>query len=205
MSDLQHPKFAKPDHPILDVLSKRWSPYVFDSREVSSADLCSLFEAARWAASSYNEQPWRFLLATKADAVTYEQMLSCLVEANQAWAQAAPVLAIGCYQDSFSRNGKPNGCALHDLGLAVGNLTAEATARGLVVHPMAGIVPDRVRQLFGVPAGTVPMVALAIGYAARPEQLPEKMREQELAPRSRKPLTEFVFGQAWGQNAKALG
>lgn len=204
MSDSHHPKFATPAHPILEVLSKRWSPYVFDNKSVAAADLCSLFEAARWAASSYNEQPWRFILATKAEASAFEQMLSCLVEANQAWAKAAPVLAIGCYQDSFSRNGKPNGCAAHDLGLAIGNLSTEATARGLVVHPMAGIVPDRVRQLYGVPAGTVPLVGLAIGYAAPPEEVPENMREKELAPRTRKPVSEFVFGQEWSRGAKAL-
>lgn len=204
MSDSLHPKFAKPDHPILDMLSKRWSPYVFAAMSVKEADLISLFEAARWAASSYNEQPWRFILATRRDADDYNKMLSCLVEANQAWAKTAPVLVIGCYQESFSRNGKPNGCAAHDLGLAIGNISAEATARDLAVHPMAGILPDRVRELYHVPAGVVPMVALAIGYPAPPDQIPENMREQELSPRTRKTLAEFVFGQAWGQGAKVF-
>lgn len=90
------------------------------------------------------------------------------------------------------------------MGLAIGNLSTEATARGLVVHPMAGIVPDRVRQLYGIPAGTVPLVALAIGYAAPLDQVPEKMQQQELAPRTRKLLAEFVFAKGWGQAAEGL-
>jgi len=200
-----HPKIARPDHPILEVVAQRWSPYVYADRAVAADDLKSLFEAARWAASSYNEQPWRFILATKSNSAQYEAVLKCLVEANQAWAAAAPVLAIGCYTESFSRNGKPNGCAAHDLGLAVGNLSAEATARGLAVHPMAGILPEQVKQRFAMPAGVVPLIALAIGYAADPVGIPASLQEQELAPRQRKPLTEIVFGGRWGEAAEAIG
>ncbi|MBL8892140.1 MAG: nitroreductase family protein [Planctomycetaceae bacterium] len=198
MNTSNHPKFANPDHPILEVLSQRFSPYVYADRTVAEADLRSLFEAARWAASSYNEQPWRFILATKADPVQYQRVFSCLVEPNQAWAKAAPVLAIGCYMLNFSRNGKPNGCAAHDLGLAVGNLSAEATARGLAVHPMGGILPDRVKSEFKLPEGVTPLIGLAIGYAAAPSDIPENMQGQELSPRTRKPLGEIVFGGQWG-------
>src|SRR2546428_11543327 len=111
-------KRAAADHPIHDLLASRWSPYGFSDRPVSEEDLLSLFEAARWAASSYNEQPWSYILGTKDDPEQFARVLSCLVEGNQAWAKAAPVLAIGCVSLNFARNAKPNAAAVHDLGLA---------------------------------------------------------------------------------------
>jgi nitroreductase len=191
-------KQATLDHPIDDLIAQRWSPYAFAERPVSDDDLRSLFEAARWAASSYNEQPWSYIVATEANPAEFDRLLSCLVEANQAWAKAAPVLAIGCTSLNFVRNNKPNAAAVHDLGLASATLTLEATARGLFVHQMIGILPDGVRELYGVPAGVQPMTALAIGYAADPNMSPEIYKQRDLAPRTRKPLGEFVFGGRWG-------
>jgi nitroreductase len=197
-------KQAKPDHPIDELLVDRWSPYGFADRPVSAEDLRSLFEAARWAPSSYNEQPWRYIVATRDDSELFQQVLSCLVEGNQGWARRAPVLAIGCTSLNFARNGKPNPAAVHDLGLASGNLCVEATARGLAVHQMIGILPDKVRDLFGVPEEFQPMTALAIGYAAEPDAVPEPLKQRDLAPRQRKPLGEFVFGEQWGKSAKLV-
>ncbi len=194
-------KQATPDHPIHDFVAKRWSPYAFSDRAVTAEDLRSLFEAARWAASSYNEQPWRYIVATKANPAEFERVLSCLVEGNQAWAKAAPVLAIGCTSLNFERNGKPNAAAIHDLGLASATLTFEATARGLFVHQMIGIVPDKVRELYRVPDGVEPKTGLAIGYAADPNTLPEKLRDRDTAARTRKKLAEFVFEGEWGTAA----
>lgn len=191
-------KQAQTDYPIHDLIARRWSPCVFDDRLVSDEDLRSVFEAARWAASSYNEQPWSYIIATKADPNAHERLLSCLVEGNQAWAQTAPVLAIGCTSQQFRRNGKPNTAAEHDLGLASATLTIEATARGLSVHQMIGILPDRARELYDIPAGVLPLTGLAIGYAVEPERVPEKFRDRDLTPRGRKPLAEFIFGQTWG-------
>jgi nitroreductase len=191
-------KYAAPDHPIHELLAKRWSPYAFADRPVSDADLRSVFEAARWAASSYNEQPWSYIVATKANPAAFERLLSCLVEGNQAWAQVAPVIALGCTRLHFTRNNKPNAAAVHDLGLASASLTLEATARGLVVHQMIGILPDHARVLYRIPEGVQPLTGLAIGYVADPTALPEKYRERDLAPRSRKALAEFVFGGEWG-------
>jgi nitroreductase len=165
---------------------------------VSDEDLRSVFEAARWAASSYNEQPWRYIVATKSNPAEFERLLACLVEGNQAWANAAPVLAIGCTSLTFSLNGKPNAAAIHDLGLASANLTFEATARGLFVHQMIGILPDKVREVYHVPEGIQPLTGLAIGYVAEADTLPEKLRPRDLASRPRKPLAEFVFGGEWG-------
>ena len=192
------PKQATPDHPIHELLAKRWSPYAFADRAVSDGDLRSLFEAARWAASSYNEQPWTYIVATKANAAEFERLLSCLVDANQAWAKAAPVLALGCTSLNFKLNNKPNAAAVHDLGLASASLTFEAMSRGLYVHQMIGILPDKARELYRIPDDVQPKTGLAIGYAADPNTLPEKLRERDLAPRTRKPLAEFVYGGAWG-------
>lgn len=199
---MSHHKDASPDHPIQDLLARRWSPYAFADRPVSAADLRSLFEAARWSASSYNEQPWRYIVATKEEPEEFARLLSCLVEGNQEWAQAAPALAIGCASLKFARNGKPNAAAIHDLGQASANLTMEATARGLFVHQMIGILPDRVRDLYGVPEDVQPLTGVAIGYLGDSLALPEKNKERDLAPRQRKPLAEFVFSGHWGAAAK---
>jgi nitroreductase len=192
------PKHAAPDYPINELLAKRWSPYAFADRPVAEDDLRSLFEAARWTASSYNEQPWSYIVATKDRPEEFDLLLSCLVEGNQAWAQAAPVLALGCTSLVFTRNGKPNAAAIHDLGAASASLTLEATARGLAVHQMIGILPERAREVYQIPEGVQPMTGLAIGYPADPSMLPERLRERDLSPRQRKTLDQFVFGGAWG-------
>ncbi len=191
-------KHAKTEYPIQDFVAKRWSPYGFADRDVSEADLYSLFEAARWAASSFNEQPWSYIVATRAQEEAFARLLSCLVEANQSWAKAAPVLALGVATLNFKRNDKPNRVAIHDLGLATGNLVAEATARGLWIHQMGGILPDRAREIYGIPEGSEAVTGIAIGYAGDPETFPEEIRKRDLAPRERKPQRDFVFGTSWG-------
>jgi nitroreductase len=201
---MDHLKHAEPHHPIHELIARRWSPYAFSNRSVSKEDLCSLFEAARWAPSSYNEQPWSYLIATKEEPDEFARVLGCLEPGNQAWAQAAPVLGLGCTSLVFQWNGKPNAAALHDLGLAAGNLCVEATARGLAVHQMIGILPDKARQTFRIPDHVQPLTGLAIGYAADPSGLPEKLKERDLAPRTRKPLAEFVFTGAWGTRSRLV-
>lgn len=198
-------KGAITDHPVLDLIASRWSPYAFADRSVASDDLRSLFEAARWAPSSYNEQPWSYIVASREQPEEFERLLSCLVETNQAWAKAVPVLALGCTRLNFTRNGKPNAAAVHDLGLASGSLVLEATARGLAVHQMIGILPDRARQVYGIPEGVQPLTGLAIGYTGDPGSLPEALRNRDLAERTRKPLAAFVFGGRWGTAAPAVG
>jgi nitroreductase len=194
-------KTAIPDYPIQPLLAERWSPYGFSDRPVAVADVRSLFEAARWAASSYNEQPWSYFVAAKTDLPDFERLLSCLVEGNQEWAKAAPVLALSVVSRRFKRNNKENRAAVHDLGLAAGNLLVEATARGLRVHQMIGILPDKAREMYGIPEHYEAHTALAIGYEADPAQLPEGLRERDLTPRQRKPLSEFVFAGKWGQTS----
>lgn len=192
-------KQAATDHPILKVLADRWSPYGFEDRPVSEADLRSLFEAARWAASSYNEQPWNYLVATRENAVEFGRLLACLVEANQAWARSAPVLALSVVSLRFAENKKDNRAAVHDLGLAAGNLVVEATARGLSVHQMIGILPDKAREVYQIPEHFEAWTAMAIGYKADPATLSDALKQRDLTPRQRKRLSKFVFTGQWGQ------
>lgn len=194
-------KTAATDHPVHELIRNRWSPRAFSNKPVEPKVLASLFEAARWAASSYNEQPWAYLVATKDDSENFKKMLGVLVEFNAKWAQNAPVLAISVARRSFSRNGTPNPVAVHDVGAANAQLTTEATSRGLLVHQMAGFSHDRARQTFGIPEGWDPVSAIAIGYPGDPETLSEDFRKTELAPRTRKPISEFVMSGQWGHTA----
>jgi len=192
-------KLAPTDYPIEEILRRRWSPRAFSDRNVEPEKLLSLFEAARWAPSSFNEQPWSFIVATKETPAEHAQLLNCLTEKNQQWARLAPVLLVSVAKLNFEKTGKPNRHAFHDVGLAMGNLLVEATAQGLFVHQMAGFSVDKVREAYQVPEGFEPVAAAAIGYPAEPEVLPDAFREQETGPRKRKPVSSFVFEAKWGE------
>jgi nitroreductase len=194
-------KPANTSYPIEEVLKRRWSPRAFAERPVEPEKLLSLWESARWAASTANEQPWYFIVATKQDETEYARLLNCLRENNQLWASRAPVLMVSVAKLAFDANGQPNRHAFHDVGLAVANLIVQATASGLFVHQMAGIYPDKVREIYRVPEGFEPVAGIVLGYAGDPAILPEEVRQRELAPRVRKPLDTFVFHQTWGQTS----
>jgi nitroreductase len=192
-------KFADTLPSVHELIRKRWSPRSFSDREVSTEDLKAIFEAARWAASSYNEQPWRFLVARKSDGAAYEKILNLLAPANQAWAKTAPVLIIMAAKRTFSHNGSPNRFGLHDAGQALAHLFLQATALGLHAHGMAGFDADRARKELEIPDDYDVGAAVALGYLAPPDQLPEKYRQSEMSKRQRKPLKEIVFGANWNQ------
>ncbi len=198
-------KPAKTKYPIHELLLRRWSPVAFSDRRVGPETLGSLLEAARWAPSSFNEQPWSFIVATKDNPRECERMLGCLIEFNQQWARKAPVLMLTVASLKFARNQKDNRHAFHDVGLAAANLVVQATSLGLVVHQMAGILPDKAREVFGIPEGHEAVTGIALGYPGDAAKLDEKLRRREQAPRSRKPLEEFVFTGRWGQKSPLLG
>ena len=180
------------EYPVLEAIKQRYSAYQFSDKPVEADKLRSLFEAARWAASSFNEQPWRFIVATKDNASEYEKALGCLVEANQGWAQAAPVLVLTAVKLEFTYNGNPNRVALHDLGQAAANMALQAAELGLTIHQMAGIDQDRVVSAYGLPEGFTAETAIAIGHpAAAP------FNEGESRARQRKPFDDFVFAGGW--------
>jgi len=194
-------KPAVTDAPIHALIKDRWSPRAFSEQPVQPEILRSLFEAARWAPSSNNEQPWAYLVATKEDAQNFANMLGVLVEFNAGWAKGAPVLALSVAHLKTNRDSKPNRVALHDVGSATAQLTFEANTRGLLVHQMAGFDAGKARQTFAIPADWEPVAAMAIGYPGNPESLPDKLRERELAPRTRKSVGEFVMTGSWGHTA----
>ncbi len=202
MSSIKKP--AETSAPIHDLIRHRWSPRAFDAKSVEPEKLRSLLEAARWASSSYNAQPWYFIVGTKQDPENYKRVLDTFVEFNQGWAKQASVVALSVAKLTFD-DGKPNRHAFHDVGQAVANLTIQAEALGLSVHQMAGIDPAKARKLFNIPADYEAVAGMALGYAGDPASLPEELRKRELAPRQRKPLDTFVFTGEWGKSLHLTG
>ena len=196
-------KPAQTQFPIHELLKKRWSPRAFDERPVEADKLLSLFEAARWAPSSNNGQPWRFLVAGKENKAEYDRLFNCLVEGNQKWAHRAPVLLLSVAKLQFE-DGSPNRHALHDTGMAAENLAIQATALGLVTHQMAGFLIDRARMDCQIPEGYEPVAMMAIGYPGDPALLSDRLRARETQPRVRKPVTEFVYSATWEQPSPLL-
>lgn len=188
------------EFPIHPLLHKRVSPRAFAQRPIERTTLRSLLEAARWAPSSYNEQPWALIVASSEDQSEFERMLSCLLPGNRLWASAAPVLMISVAKLHFERNGRLNRHAYHDVGLAVSQMTLQATSVDLVVHQMAGFDAELARQTYAIPGTWDPVAAIAIGFSGDPETLPDALRERESAPRERKTQEDFVFSTRWGQS-----
>ena len=199
---MQNP--AKTEHPVHTIIQNRWSPRAFSEKPVSHDALRSLFEAARWAPSSSNEQPWAFLVATKDQPENFAKVLGTLVEFNQSWAKNAAVLGIAVSELEFAKNHQPNRNAFYDTGAAMAYLSMEATARELFVHQMAGFDPLKAAEVFHIPKGWEAISAFAIGHAGHSNSLAEPLRTRELAPRSRKPLAEFVLSGEWGKPANFL-
>ncbi len=194
---MQKDKLAKTDVPIHPLLAVRWSPRAFSDRPVTPDILKAIFEAARWAPSSFNEQPWRFLVATRENPAAYQRLLDCLMEPNRVWAKEAPALVLVVAKLTFSHNGKPNRHALHDVGLAVGNLTVQATSMDLILHQMAGFYVDKARETYGISDEYEPVSILVLGYHGDKETLPDSLAEKESAERVRKELSEIVFESDW--------
>jgi len=196
-------KAAKPDHPILTEIVHRYSPYVFEPRAVEKQKLLACLEAARWAASSFNEQPWTFIIATRDDAAEFKKALECLGEPNQVWAKDAGVLILTAVSKAFTRNNSPNRVAQHDLGLAAGHFSLQAVKEGLQAHQMAGVNLAKVRQTYGIPDTHEPMTAIALGYAGDPTAATDaELGKRDLAPRTRKQFKEWVFTGGWQKPAK---
>ncbi len=196
-------KPANTTYPIHELIKKRRSPRAFAERPVEHGKLLSLFEAARWAPSALNAQPWSFILATKEDLEGFNRLLECLPEKNQRWAHAAPVLILSVAH-LYLQTGKPDRLAFYGVGLAVENLVIQATALGLYVHQAVGINKEAVEKAFNIPEGYEPVDMIAVGYLGDPKSLPDDLQEQERAPRERKPLEQFVFSERWGSIAPTV-
>jgi nitroreductase len=198
-------KSAETQFPVHELISERWSARAFSDRPVEPEKLLSILEAARWAASSANEQPWAFLVATRHEPKNHQAVAGVLVDSNREWAEKAPVLIVAFAHTQFAKNGNPNRYAFHDVGQAVANLSLQVTALGLTLHQMGGFKADEARAAFNVPADWQPVSVIALGYPGDAESLAEKLREREIAQRQRKPLETFVFSETWGHPAPIPG
>ena len=186
--------------PIAYLIANRWSPRVFDaSKPVSQVQIIALLEAARWAPSCFGDQPWRFIVWDKnVDADAWQHAFDCLAPSNQTWVQAAPILMLTCADTLFGHNQSPNRWAQHDTGAAAENLCLQASHMGLAAHQMGGFNADLARDKFAIPAQYTPMAMIAVGYAGDPNQLPDELKQRELAERKRKALGELFFTERWG-------
>lgn len=198
--DLEHVKHASSTDGVLEIVLRRWSPRAYSDKQVSAETLKGIFEAARWAASSFNEQPWRFLVGRRGDE-TYKKIFDSLVEFNQGWAKSAPVLILSVANTKFTHSGEANRFGLHDTGAATAYIALQATAFGLHTHSMAGLDTEKARKAFNIPDDYEIGAVTALGYLGDPDALPGQLKQQEVSPRQRKPLEEIVFAD-WGKAAK---
>lgn len=197
-------KPAETDYDILDVIKNRWSPRSFDpNRLVEPEKLLTILEAARWAASSMNTQPWRFIIATRDNEAEFEKMLSVIKEGNQTWAKDASVLLIAVARNEHD-GGYANRHAQHDTGQALAYLSLQATELGLSLRMMGGFYPEKAQEIYHIPEDYTPMTAVALGYQGTLEQLSEQHQAKEQAPRTRKALSEIVFAGDWEQSAEVV-
>ena len=198
-------KLPTNSHPLHDLIQRRWSPVGFErDRGIERATLLSILEAARWAASSSNLQPWRFIVAPREDTAEFQKLLSVLREGNQTWAQHAAILMIAVAHkyrgpDALNRH------AGHDLGQAIAQMVLQALHHDIYVHQMGGFFPDKARELYSIPQAFEPYTAIALGYrAADLDHLAEPYRQREASPRERQALSEMVFNGRWGESADFL-
>ena len=189
---------------VLEVIENRKSIRAFSDKAVEPEKLEAVFKAAQLAASCFNEQPWRFVYATKSQPEAREKLFECINEFNQSWANSADVLMVSIAKTSFSMNGNPNRHAWHDTGAAVAQLSLQATELGLYVHQMAGFFPEKARELLQIPEGFEPVAAIALGYPGQVDSLPANLQEKEKAPRTRKDLNELVFSGSFGNTGLSV-
>ena len=190
---------------IIEPISNRRSPYRYKPVGVEVEKLKRCLEAASWAASSYNEQPWIFIVARRENPSEFSRALDCLVEANRTWAEHAGVLILTAIRTTFRSNGKPNRVALHDLGGAAATLAIQASAEGLQAHQMGGVNLSQVKATYSIPEGFEPQTAIALGYPNLDAPHPDdSLAAREAAPRQRNPFGQFVFGPKWGEGAQWL-
>jgi nitroreductase len=188
---------ASQQYPLHSLMGARKSPRAFTEQPIEPEKLRSVLEAARWAPSASNIQPWRFVVAAKDRQGDHERMVDLLFEGNKVWASKAPVLILSVAQVTDQASRKTNKFAFHDVGLATENLVLQATSAGLAAHLMGGFHADRARATFNIPPEYEPVAIIALGYEGGVEFLPQPLLERELAPRVRKQLSEFVFGSVW--------
>jgi len=186
-------KVAKTKHDVLELIKKRWSARAFSNKNIDDPILFTLFEAAGWAASANNEQPWRYIYAKREDKEAFAKIVDCLMPGNQPWAKNAAVLVLCVVKTTFGPENKPNVAAIHDAGLANATLLLQAISHNIYGHMMGGYDRVKAKEKFNIPDGYEPVLVLALGYLDSHETLEEPFKTREITPRTRKELDEFVF------------
>jgi nitroreductase len=190
-------KMAKTDYPISDLISRRWSARAFSTKSVEKSKLLSILEAARWAPSSRNEQPWRYIVFTDDNPEKLKKAQSVLKEINN-YAKRAPILICAITKRTYTDNGIPNRLYFHDLGAANENMFLEAFNQGLIMHEMGGFDMQKAREVFNIPEDYEVGIMIAIGYQDAYHVLPDRLKEKAFIPRVRKPLSEIAFVEEMG-------
>jgi nitroreductase len=185
-------KEAQTDYHIHPLLSQRWSPRAFNGQPLTEEEMMTLFEAARWSASSRNEQPWRFVYGLQGTPA-FDRIFDTLMEGNQIWAKNAGALVAVCGKTHHDYKGRENRTWQYDLGLAMGNFTVQATAMELWLHQMGGVELEEMKSALKLPDGIEPFVAIAVGRRGDIDDLPENLKASETASRTRESLSQLVF------------
>ncbi|MBL4715625.1 MAG: nitroreductase family protein [Bacteroidia bacterium] len=180
-----------------ELIKKRRSPLAFSSQMIEQDQLDIIFEAGIWAASCFNEQPWRFIYATKDNEAEYNNILDCIVPGNQEWAQKAPILMITVAKTNFTQFDDPNVHAWHDVGMAMGNMSIQAISMDIYIHQMGGFISEKAIENLNIPDGYEPVAAVAMGYLGDPHELSDALRDRALSERTRKPFEELIFKDKW--------
>lgn len=192
MNSNKYPNKETPiNHPIEEILQKRWSPNGFSSEKIDQETINSLFEAARWAPSAFNEQPWRYIYATQDSPEQFEKISKLLMDGNS-WAKNAFILVLICAHKKLAYNNKDNSHYKYDTGAATQNINIQAASLGLVTHEMAGFFTDKAIETYKLPEEIEPIAMMAIGKYD-PSNLSDDLKQRESKPRTRNPIEEFVF------------
>tara|TARA_R110002153_G_scaffold11659_2_gene44904 strand:- start:4536 stop:5153 length:618 start_codon:yes stop_codon:yes gene_type:complete len=194
---IQLENIADSDYEIFALLKQRYSPRIFKDKKITEQHMHQLFEAVRWAPSSNNQQPWRFLYAEKGSEA-YKKIIDNLTDSNKIWAKNAPLLMLTAYKKETEK-GKENFHALHDLGMGLGAMTVQAQYMGIAMHHMAGLDHKEAQQIFNIPEEFHIVTAIALGYyGGELDDLPEKLQKKEISERQRMPQNQFAFKNSWG-------
>ena len=192
-------KIAKTGHPVNELIAKRWSARAFSTKPVERSKLLSILEAARWAPSSKNEQPWRYIIFSIDNPVKLMEAQSVLLESNS-YAKRAPILICAIAKKNYSEGEKYNRLHFHDLGAANENMFLEAFNQGLIMHEMGGFDVQKAVEIFKIPEDYEIGIMIAIGYQDKHSVLPERFREKAYSPRVRRKLSEIAYVEDIGNN-----
>lgn len=185
-------KEAKSQYELHDLIKKRWSPRAFSNKKVEEKKVEEIIDAARWSASAFNEQPWRFIYGLKKDII-FNTIYDSLLDGNKVWTKDAAFLIVMLYKENFSSNNKINNYAHHDIGLAAGALTYQALYNDIYIHNMAGFDKSSILASFDLPKDIKPLTIIAGGYLGEADILPENLKNIEISQRTRKSFNELIL------------